>query len=132
VFGEEAAALSECDGVGEHAVDIANGGAGDGDEVVANAEERFADDFYVVLEKQIEVLEHRTGEAVFDGNNGSVDGFLNQFLENVGRESAGYDHGICCETQSGFVAEGTGLSLYSDSHSMTFSAGFARAGIAIF
>ena len=57
----------------EHSIDIVNGCAGKSNEVVADTEKRFAYDFDVVLEEEVEVLKHGTGEAVFNGNDRGVD-----------------------------------------------------------
>jgi hypothetical protein len=71
--GQEGATLRQCDRVGENAVDVGDGGAGDGDKVVADAEQGFALDADVVIEEEIEVLGDRAGEGVFNGDYGSVD-----------------------------------------------------------
>jgi len=84
VFGEKTAALRERYGVREYPVDVADGSAGDGDEIVPDAEKRFANDLDVVLKKQIEVLEHGSGETVLDGDHGRIYGLLDEFLEDVG------------------------------------------------
>jgi hypothetical protein len=98
VFRQEAAALREGDRVGEYAIDVADCGSRDGDEIVANAEEGFADDPDLVLEQEVEVFEHGTGKAVFDGDYCGVNGFLDQFFEDLGRKGTGDDYRIFNQT----------------------------------
>ena len=84
MFGEKAAALRERHGVREYAIDIADRSAGDGNQVVSDAKERFANDFDVMLEQEVEMLEDRARETVFDWNDGGIDCFLDQLFEDIG------------------------------------------------
>jgi superfamily I DNA and/or RNA helicase len=58
MLGEESAALSEGYGMREDAINVANRGAGDGDEIVTDSQEAFAHHLDVMLEQEIEVLQH--------------------------------------------------------------------------
>jgi len=92
---------------------------------VPDAEKRFADDFYVVLKKKVEVLEYGTRKTIFDRNNSGINGLLNEFFEDIGREGAGHDDAFSNETERRLMAEGTRLSLNSNSHWQDFLRGFA-------
>ena len=112
VGGEKAAALSERDGVGVDGGDLVERNAGQGDEVVADAQEGFGEDDEIVLEQEVEVLDDGAGETVFDGDDGGIDAALGKRGEDVGGERAGDDGGVGDETGGGFVAEGADFTLY--------------------
>ena len=57
MLGQETSALRQGDRMREDAVDIIDSGTRDGDEVVADAQQRFAFDLNVMREQQVEVFE---------------------------------------------------------------------------
>ena len=64
--------------------------AGDTDEIVANAQQGFALDLYIGLEKKVKVFHHGTGERILDGDDRGTDlGALDQLekpLQKTHRE----------------------------------------------
>ena len=76
------------------------------------------------VEQQIEVLEHRAGQAVFNGNDGGIDRRHCVSAAKTSAESEkGNDLRFGVELHRRFVAEGAGFSLNCDFHS---DAGLSR------
>src|ERR1035438_7328532 len=67
VLGQKFSALRQSHRMREDAVDLADRGPGDGDEIVVDAQQCLPLHAYVVGQQQIEVLKDRTSQAVFDG-----------------------------------------------------------------
>ena len=116
---EKAAALGERHGMGEDAVDGGEVGAGDGDEVMADAQQGFALHGDVVGEEQVEVLGDGAGQRVFNGDGDGVDLAGGEGGKDVGGERDGDDFGVGDELEGGLVAEGAGLTLDGDLHGWT-------------
>jgi len=72
MLGQKASALRQRHGMREDAVDVADCGSGDGDEIVADAQQRLLLDHDIVGEQQVEVLSHRARQRVFNGNRGGI------------------------------------------------------------
>jgi hypothetical protein len=70
MLGEEAPALRQCHGMREDAVDFADRSSGDGDQVVADAQQRLPLHHHIVREQQVEVLGDGAGQRVLNGNDG--------------------------------------------------------------
>ena len=103
--GEKAPALRQRHRMRKDAIDLVDYGAGDRDQVVADAQQRLALDFDVVGEQQVEVLGDGAGEAVLNGNDGGIDFAVGESGKDLGREGAGNDGGAGNQLQRGFVAE---------------------------
>jgi hypothetical protein len=103
--GEEGAALSQRDGVGKDAVDIRNGGAGDGDEVVADAEKCLPLDADVVMEEEIEVFGDGASEGVLDGDDSGVDRAVGEGGESVSGEGEGHNDRVLDQFDGGCMAK---------------------------
>ena len=105
VVGEKSAALGEGYGVGKDAVDVLDGCARDTDEVVADAEEGFADDFEVVGEHEVEVLRDRAGKRVLNGDDCGIDIAACEGGEDFTGDGERDNAGIRRELDCCFVAE---------------------------
>jgi hypothetical protein len=60
---------------------------------------------HVVGQQQVEVLQHRAGQAVFDGNDRGVDFFRGQRRKHVRRKRARNKNGVGDQLHRGLMAE---------------------------
>jgi len=70
--GDKAAALRQRHRVRKYSVNVRRRSAGDGNQVVMDAQHRLAHHLNVVFQQQVEVFGDRSGQAVFDGNYRAV------------------------------------------------------------
>jgi hypothetical protein len=70
--GQESPALPERHGMRIHAVDLIHLRAGDGDQVVPDANQRLPHHLHVVMKQQVEMFEHRSRQAVLNGNRRGI------------------------------------------------------------
>jgi len=80
---KEAAALSEGDWMRRRPLDCFDMRAGQSDQVVADAKERFALDGHVLIEEKIVVLCDRAGERILYRNHSRVDRSIDNSLEDL-------------------------------------------------
>src|SRR6516165_6333894 len=121
---KESPALRQSYGMRINPLDIIQHCAWKCDEVMPDVKQRFANDLHVVLKKQVEVLQHRAGKAVFDGDHGCVNRSACERMEDVSGQGAWLNgcprkHGQRC-----LVTEGARLSLDGDSHFVATSLRF--------
>ena len=100
----------------EDALDLVDGDAGKGDQVVPNAQQRLPLHNHIIGKQQVEVFCDGAGQAVFDGNHRGVHGARDQRGKDVGGERAGNNYGVGDQIHRGLVAEGTGFTLDGDLH----------------
>ena len=91
--------------MGEDAVDFADRGSGDGNEIVADAQEDLAFDSYIVCEQKIEVLGDGTGQGIFDGNGGGLYGTVGDGRKGIGGEREGDNDSIVDQIDGGLMTE---------------------------
>ena len=72
---------------------------------MADAKQRFAYHYHIVTEQQVEMLQNRTRQAVFNRNDRGIDGSLRQSIEHIGGERAGNYDCIGNQLKGRFVAE---------------------------
>ncbi len=100
----------------EDAVDLVDGNAGKGDQVVPNAQQRLPLHNHVIGKQQVEVFCDGAGQGILDRNRGCVHRAGNQRGKDVGGERDRDDDGVGDQIHRGLVAEGAGFSLDGDLH----------------
>jgi len=116
IFGEEVAALIECDRMREHAAHICQPGARQRDEVMHDAQAKLAEDVNVAPQEQIKMFGDGTRERVLNRNDSAVDRSPPDPVEDLQRTRTRHDlrqrqHGL-----GRLMAKGAKFSLDRNFH----------------
>jgi hypothetical protein len=112
VRAQEALALGERDGMGRHAADLAQGHAGQGDQVVHDPHHDLARDRQIVLEQEVVILDDGAGERVLERHHGRVGDAADDRREHLVELAAGHGRDVGAEeAPSGVLAERAVLAL---------------------
>jgi len=113
---QKSPALGQGDGMGEDPADAFYGAAWDGNEIVADAQQRLALYLYLGLKEKVEVLDHGTCQRIFNGDDRCADFRAFDQLENLRGMSTGNKSCLRFQIQSSLVTKGSELSLNGDPH----------------
>ncbi len=127
VGGKEASALGKRNRVGVDIANLVEPYTGGRDQVVTDAEQRLGDDLHRLGQQKVVVLKNRTGERVFNRDNGGFHFTGDKASKHLRGESAVDDLNRAgrrspgAHLHGGFVTEGALFSLDGDTHGDSFS-----------
>jgi hypothetical protein len=105
VGGQKPPALRQRHRVRINALNLVERHTWQDDQVVPDAQPRLPLHPQIVCQQQVEVLQNRAGQTIFDGNDRSLGGSIGHGFEDVGGERTGNDHRIGNQFHRCFVAE---------------------------
>ena len=122
MVGQEAPALRQSHGMRIHAFDVADLCARDGDQIVPDAYQRLPHHLHIMMKQQVEVFQHRPGQAVLNGDRDGVGSARVERRKHFRRERTGDNLRIRHQLQRRLVAERARLSLNGNLHAVSFFA----------
>ena len=109
MFGKKTPALRQGYRVREDAIDLVQLSSGNRNQVMTDTQQGLPHDCDVLGQHEIEMLGNRSGQRVFDGNNGGIHFPATERAKSLGREGKGHDPGFLahlgCEPGGSLMAE---------------------------
>jgi hypothetical protein len=105
VSGQKSPALRQRHRMRIDALNFADRYAGEDDQIVPDAQPRLPFHSQIVRQQQVEMLQDRARQAVFDGDDRGLGGSIGHGFEDVGGKRTGNDHRLGDQFHRCFVAE---------------------------